>query len=398
MITAADAEDLIRTSVRRLAPRPVSLADALGRVLAEEVVADLDVPGFDNASMDGYALAVDGTGHGPRRSYAIIGEAAAGRPFTGEVREGEAVRIMTGGPLPRGAECVIEVEKVRESADAISFDEYPASGRHIRRTGEDIRRGTAVLHPGMRLRPAHLGVLASMGRATVSVTPAPHVAVVSTGTELVAPGQALAHGQIHNSSAFVVPALLREARAEVTRVETVNDDPAMLRASIGRALSDDLLITTGGVSAGKHDLVLDVLQQLGVEVIFWKVRIKPGMPLAFGRSARGVPVVCLPGNPVSTAVTFQQFVHPVLDALQGAAVPSTLRGRARLEHEISKKDRKRHFNRGVALFHNGEWRVRTTGPQSSGILTSLVLANCLIIVPEDVEHLAAGESVEIEWL
>lgn len=398
MLTASEAIALIRDTVRPLPATTASLDKALGRVVAADVVAEMDVPGFDNASMDGYALVADDRGHTPGRAYKIVGESSAGRPFPGEVRAGEAVRIMTGAPLPLGAGCVVEVERVRESGNAISFDDYPPTGRHIRRAGEDIRRGTLVLQPGTRLHPAHLGVLASIGRTTVSVTRAPRVAVVNTGSELVAPGQKLAPGQIHNSSATVVPAMLREAMAEVASVETVTDDPESLRDAIERGRSSDLLITTGGVSAGKHDLVLDILRRLGVEVLFWKVRIKPGMPLAFGRWPDGRPVICLPGNPVSTGVTFQQFVRPVLDALEGATTASAVRGTAHLEHEIRKSDGKRHFIRGIAFRSNGVWNVRTTGPQSSGMLSSLATANCLIIVPEEAERLAAGDDVEVEWL
>lgn len=398
MVTASEAETLIRSTVRRLGSKPVPLASALGRVLAEEVVSDLDVPGFDNASMDGFALSDIGSGHDPNRQYTIVGEASAGRPYPGRVHQGEAVRIMTGAPVPPGTACIVEVEKVRESANAISFEEYPAPGRHIRRAGEDVRRGTAVLHAGTRLRAAHLGVLASIGRTMVDVVRAPRVAVVTTGSELVAPGRSLAEGEIHNSSAFFVPALLHEAHVEVAGVETVGDEPGALRAAIERAKTADLLVTTGGVSAGKHDLVLEVLRQLSVEVIFWKVRIKPGMPIAFGVWPDGRPVICLPGNPVSTGVTFQQFVRPALEALEGATTASGIHGTARLEHEVRKSDGKRHFSRGIASRRNGVWTVRTTGPQSSGMLSSLATANCLIIIPEEVERLEAGNEVEIEWL
>ncbi len=398
MVSAGEALALIRQHVRPLPAVPMHLEDALGRVLAEEIVAEFDVPGFDNSSMDGFALASPEGNHSAQRKYHIIGESAAGKPFDGSVKPGEAVRIMTGAPIPTGTAAVIEVERVREEVGSITFDAYPAAGRHIRSAGEDIRCGSSVLQPGTRLRPSHLGILASLGCGQVRVAPAPRTNVVTTGTELVEPGRTLRAGQIHNSSAFVVPALLREAHAVVNRVVTVSDEPAALREVLQQSLATDLLVTTGGVSAGAYDRVLQVLRDLGVEFLFWKVRIKPGMPMAFGRTSGGQPVVCLPGNPVSTGVTFLQFVRPVLDALEGVEAHTALRWMARIEHEITKKDGKRHYSRGVAAWKNGAWTVRVTGLQSSGMLSSMVQANCLIVVPEGTERLAAGDEVEIEWL
>lgn len=398
MVSAREALELIRQHVRPFPAVTLPLDDALGRVLGEEIVAESDVPGYDNSSMDGFALASPAGTHSAQRKYHIIGEAAAGRPFDGAVKPGEAVRIMTGAPIPAGTGSIIEVERVHEEDGAIRFETYPVAGRHVRKAGEDIRRGSSAVRPGTRLRASHLGIIASLGRTRVRVAPAPRAAVVTTGTELVEPGRPLGLGQIHNSSAFVVPAMLREAHAVVERTVTTSDEPAALRTALQQAMAADLVLTTGGVSAGAYDYVLQVLRDLGVEFLFWKVRIKPGMPLAFGRTSDGKPVVCLPGNPVSTSVTFLQFVRPVLDALEGATGSSTLRGRARLEHELTKKDGKRHFSRGVAVWTDGAWSVRVTGPQSSGMLSSLIEANCLIVVPESTERLDAGDEVEIEWL
>jgi molybdopterin molybdotransferase len=398
MILAEEALQIIQETLRPLKPVQMPLHDALGRVLAEDIIAETDVPGFDNSSMDGFALASDGQTLGTSRSYRVVGESAAGRPYAGVVSVGEAVRIMTGAKIPVGASTVIELERVVESEGSIRTDVAAQAGRNIRRAGEDLRRGSKVLRPGLRLRPAHLGVLASLGRSSVIVTRAPRVAVVTTGTELADSGGSLSEGQIFNSSAVVVPGMLREAHADVASVRSVTDDQDSLRAAFHEAAASDALISTGGVSVGAHDLVLEVLRSLGVSILFWKVRIKPGMPLAFGVWPDGRPVICLPGNPVSTGVTFQQFVKPALDALEGAATTSLARGVARLEHEIRKSDGKRHFSRGIASRSDGVWSVRTTGSQSSGMLSSLAFANCLIIIPEEVECLAAGDNVEIEWL
>jgi molybdopterin molybdotransferase len=397
-ITSAQALEIIRRSIRPLGPVSRTLEHALGRVLVEDVRADADVPGFDNSSMDGFALAADEDSPGLGDPYRVVGESVAGRPYAGSVGAGEAVRIMTGAKIPVGASAVIELERVAESDGMIRLNFVPEVGRNIRRAGEDLRRGTIALQRGLRLRPAHLGVLASLGRSSVAVAPAPRVAVVTTGSELVDPHGSLRDGQIFNSSAVVVPGMLREAGADVLSVRSIPDDENSLRSAFQDAATSDLLITTGGVSVGAHDLVLDILRSMGVDVLFWKVRIKPGLPLAFGQWPDGRPVICLPGNPVSTGVTFQQFVRPALDALEGATTASTVVGTARLEHEMRKSDGKRHFSRGIASRRDGLWSVRTTGSQSSGMLSSLASANCLIIIPEEVERLSAGDIVEIQWL
>jgi molybdopterin molybdotransferase len=292
----------------------------------------------------------------------------------------------------------VEIESVQESADTIIVDEPLLPGRNIRKSGEDVRKGTLVMKAGTRLTPSHVGVLAALGCSRIEVFRTPHASVVTTGSELVSAAQIPAPGQIRNSSAVMVPALLQQAHARVDETVTLEDEPRVLAEGLRKALTSDLLITTGGVSVGKYDLVLKTLESLGVEFLFWKVNIKPGMPLAFGRTKDGTSVFCLPGNPVSSAVTFLQFVRPALDALEGARPSEKPRLRATLEQSIEKRDGKRHFSRGVVSWQNGRWTVRTTGTQSSGVLSSLAQANCLMIIPESDRTLAAGTEVEVELL
>ncbi len=395
-VTADEARQIIREAITSLTTERAALSDSLGRVIATDIIASEDLPAFDNSSMDGFAVPLGSQRN--QTTFRILGESAAGKPFAGRLNEGETVRIMTGARIPAGTDAVVELERVRETADTITVDESPLPGRNIRKAGEDIRKGATIMQAGSRLTPSHMGVLAAIGRSRVEVFRTPHVSVVTTGSELVPADQIPAHGQIRNSSAVMVPALLQQAHARVDSNITLEDDPQVLSHGLRKALSTDLLITTGGVSVGKYDLVLKTLESIGVEFLFWKVNIKPGMPLAFGRTSEGRPVFCLPGNPVSSAVTFLQFVRPALDALEGVRPTEQPRLRATLEGPIEKHDGKRHFSRGVVSWKDGRWTVRTTGSQSSGVLTSLVRANCLMIIPESDRTLAAGIEVEVELL
>ena len=396
LVTADEALGIIRDSLSVLGMETVELSQCLGRVSAERVVAPEDLPGFDNSSMDGYALSSDRSG--TPVSFRVIGESAAGHSFKGTLVQGQAVRIMTGAPIPVGATAVVEVERVQEQGGSISVDELPAPGRNIRRVGENVRRGETVFGVGTRLTPAHMGVLAALGVAKISLFRVPRVSVVTTGSELVPAGTEPGPGQIRNSSAVMVPAMVQESHAISDNVQTVSDEPENLKRGLKNSLSADLLITIGGVSVGKYDLVIKTLESLGVEFLFWKANIKPGMPIAFGRTDGRRPVFCLPGNPVSTAVTFLQFVRPALEILEGVHRAETPRLRAVLEHEVVKTDAKRHFSRGVVSWRDGQWTVRTTGSQSSGVLTSMVQANCLMILSETDRLLPKGAEVEVELL
>jgi molybdopterin molybdotransferase len=269
-------------------------------------------------------------------------------------------------------------------------------GQNVRQAGADIPRGATVLQSGRRLRPQEIGVLASLGKQFVEVYRQPTVAIVATGNEIVEIDKPLPGGKIRNSNAHLVEALINELRCEPVRLGIAGDDPDELKEKISEGLNADMLITTGGVSVGKFDLVVEALKEIGVDIKFWKVNIKPGMPLIFSLY-HGKPVFGLPGNPVSTMVTFLKFAKPALQKMMGLReTEASFKIHAKLEHEIRKSDGKRHFVRGILESHNGELLVRSTGSQISNILSSLARANCLIILPEEMEYAGAGEEIEVE--
>jgi molybdopterin molybdotransferase len=406
MVSAAEARSLIVDSITPVSAEPCSLQECGGRVLAVDVLAPHDVPLFDNSGMDGFALRADDAQKATRESpveLKLLAEAPAGRSPDVRLRPGTAIRIMTGAPVPEGADSVVEQEQTEIRNSSVMIHTAPAVGRNIRRRGEDIRAGSVVLRKGTRLNPGAIGVLASIGIEHVTVYRRPSVAVLTTGTELVGVSQIPGPGQIRNSNAYSLTSLLRQHNAAPVDLGIASDSRSELRVSIRKALANDALITSGGVSVGAFDLVLDALKTEGVEIHFWKVNIKPGMPMAFGikttDDGRKIPVFALPGNPVSSMVTFLQFVRPGLEKLSGALKPEPpLRIRAVLGEDIRKKDRKRHFVRGIARNENERIVVGTTGSQSSGVLTSMAAANCFIILPEEAGDLKAGDPVEIELL
>ena len=401
MISATEALSLIRTTVRPLQAVTTSLEHSLGMALAEPITSPVNVPPFDNSAMDGYAIHAVDTFNVPAK-LRIVGEVAAGFAGSLSIGTGECAAIMTGAKIPDGCDAVIQHELVEINADGtISLQKSVKSGHNIRRAGADIAAGQRVFEIGHLLRPQELGVLASIGKQFVSAFKRPSVAILATGNELVAIDKPLRDGTIRNSNAYAIAAAVTEHGADVVNLGIARDDAAELRAKLVDGLRSDMLITIGGVSAGKYDLVINELKALGVETIFWKVNIKPGMPLFFGilQTGRGItPVFGLPGNPVSSMVTFLQFVCPALDILAGKSLAMVVPQRAKLVEAISKGDGKRHFVRGRAEIIDGTLTVRTTGSQISNIMTSLARANCLIILPEEFESANAGAEVEIQWL
>ncbi|MGA9363543.1 MAG: gephyrin-like molybdotransferase Glp [Bacteroidota bacterium] len=398
MLSADRALEIIASSVSAGGMEVVELHEAHERVLAEEIIAAEDVPPFDNSGMDGYAVRAGDVAHS-RAVLRLVGEVPAGQAAAGELGPGEAIRIMTGGRVPLGADAVVQIEWT-ESVDGTRvrvLNSVP-SGHNIRRAGEDIRRGEKVFGKGRELRAAELGVLASLGKKTVEVYRVPRVAVLATGNELVDIDQPLTPGKIRNSNTYTLLALIRETSVLPVDLGIAADDRANLREKILQGLECDALVTTGGASVGNYDLVQEVLKEIGVEIKFWKVNIKPGMPLLYGL-CMGKPVFGLPGNPVSTFVTFIKFVRPALRKIRGAcSLEKGIRLQAQLEHEIKKSDRKRHFMRAVLDSNGRNLTVRTTGSQTSNVLTSLVKANCLMIIPEQVDFLKKGDLVEVELL
>jgi molybdopterin molybdotransferase len=374
-------------------PVDVAIGDALGLVLATDVVAALSLPGFDNSAMDGYAVVAediaDASVEHPVK-LPVAEDIPAGRTDPLVLEPGTAHRIMTGAPLPAGATAVIPVEATDGATDTVSIRASARPGQHVRRAGEDVTAGTTVLHAGQVLTPAALGLAAALGLGELNVVPRQRVLVMSTGSELVAPGIPLQPGQIYESNAVMLAAAVRDAGADVVTSSMTEDDVATFRAELERHARDaDLIITTGGVSAGAYEVVKDAL---GDEVEFAKVAMQPGMPQGAG-AVFGTPIITLPGNPVSALVSFEVFVRTPLRAAMGLPRPARPRLEATLLEDLTSPRGKRQFRRGV-LEPNGT-TVTSYGPPASHHLRWLASANCLLEIGEDVTELAAGSRVRV---
>ena len=399
MLSVPEAAARIVGDIRPLPAERVALRDALGRVLATPVAAPLTLPARDNSAMDGYAVrAADIAGASPNAPVAltVIETVAAGGLAAHPVAPGSATRIMTGAPVPEGADTVVRVEDTDGGTSRVLVRDARDAGRNIRPRGEDITSGAVVLERGAVLGPSQLGVLASVGAAGVDVFRRPRVAFIATGDEVVDLDRfadALDGRKIVSSNSYTLDAMIRAAGGVPINLGIARDDPTELRERLERAAGCDLLITSAGISAGAFDYIRPVLAELGVELAVWKVRMRPGAPLGFGR-LRGTPWVGLPGNPVSTMVTFELFVRPVLRRMLGyervhrRPVPVTL------EEPVSIAAPLTHFLRAIVTVRDdGAYAARLTGPQSSGILTSMSRANALLIVPEDRPRAEAGETM-----
>jgi len=398
--TVNEALDRILKGVAPLPPRDVPLLEALGAVLAGDVAAPRDVPPFRNSAMDGYAVRGEDVATAPAK-LRVVGELAAGTPPSRAVARGEAIRIMTGAPMPDGADTVVRVEDTDNGTDSVTIKVVTATGTSVRHAGEDLRTGETVLERGTVLRAAEIGVLATMGMARVKIVGRPRVAVLSTGDEVVELDAELRPGQIRDANRYSIASAVRAAGCEPIVGGIVRDTADDLRGALRSAMATaDAIVTSGGVSVGDHDHVKPVVSEMG-EIEFWAIAIRPGRPLAFGtlidaaagRSDRRVPIFGLPGNPVSSLLTFELFVRPALLKMSGRTKILRPRARAMLTQAIEKPKHLRFFARGIYDADTGA--VRTTGPQGSGILRSMALANCLIDLPEGPDRFAAGESVEV---
>jgi molybdopterin molybdotransferase len=389
-----EARSLVLERAVPLARQRVALGDALGRVLAEQVRAPLDVPPFDNSAMDGFAVRAADSGPGVR--LAVVGESRAGAPAHVAVGAGEACAISTGAAMPAGADAVIPVEQTRRLGTEVELSVAVTPQRHVRNAGSDIRMGAIALEPGGRLGPEQIGVLASAGRASVLVGARPQVAVLTTGDELVGLEAALTPGAIRNSGAYVIPALVRQAGGEPVSVAHARDDPAAIAEAIAAALTADVAVISGGMSVGEHDHVAEVLGGLGVQRCFSGIALRPGKPFWFGMRHRTL-VFGLPGNPVSSLVTFVLLVRPALAALAGEE-PGRDRTVARLDedHELL-RERMQAVRCRLGLRSDG-WHATSTGPQDSHVLSSMLGAQALALLPAGTGVLPAGERVTVELL
>jgi len=391
-----EAIDTVLAAVRPLSGQEVDLLDALGRAAAEDVVSPENVPSFDNSAMDGYAVRGAELEEG-RREFRVVVDVPAGHWADDLLGPGEAAKIMTGAPLPPGVDTVVQVEHTEQDGELLVVRDAPRTGANVRRAAEDIAQGDVVIPRGARLGPAEIGVLASIGMRRVSVASRPRVAVLATGSELVAPGKPLGPSQIRNSNSFSAGSQVLMAGGDPILLGIARDDLDETRRLIGAALQNDVVITSGGVSVGEYDFVKQVQEELGVERRFWGVATKPGKPLAFG--VRGDTLVFgVPGNPVAAMVSFEMYIRPALLAMQGRRDLFRPYVFAAAEEPVA-GTRARTEARRCRLVHRGRgWGFSTTGPQGSAILRSMALADSLAFVPPAFPGAEAGEEFLVMML
>jgi molybdopterin molybdotransferase len=398
-ISVEQARQLVLAATPAPQRETVPLGRALDRVLAEEVRGAVDVPPFDSSAMDGFAVGADAVGVEHGTELEVVGEARAGAPAGVAVTPGIAVQISTGAAIPAGAAAVVPIERATDAGAGRVRVEAAATGANVRPRGEVLRAGEPVLRAGSVLGPAAVGVLATAGRAEVRCARRPRVAVLATGDELVEPGTALGPGEIWSSNPPALAGQATHAGAIVDRIETVADDATATSRAIAAAIeAADVVCVSGGVSVGPHDHVKPAFAALGVEEVFWRVALRPGRPTWFGIAADGRTLAFgLPGNPVSAMVCFHLFVLPALRALQGAD-PQATRGTAVLGEAIARQRSREEAVRCRLRETPDGPRVAPTGSQDSHVITSMLAADCLALVPAGDGELAAGETVEIEHL
>ena len=371
----------------------LSIRESLGRVLAANLISPCNVPNYNNSAMDGFAFKFsEGV-----KIIKIIGTAFAGKPFIGEVKAGECVKIMTGAILPAGADTVVMQEHVAQKSENITLLNTITLGANVRLAGEDLSIGQPVLSAGHLMRPADLGLVASLGIAEVSVYRKLKVAFFSTGDELVSVGKPLLQGQVYDSNRYTLFGMLTRLDVALSDLGAVPDQPALLEATLLKAANEnDVVITSGGVSVGEADYMKALLAKHG-QVLFWKINMKPGRPLAYGKIGNA-HYFGLPGNPVSTMVTFYQFVQTALTSLMGATPKPAPTFNVECTQAIKKAVGRTEFQRGILFEENGTWKVKPTNAQGSAILSSMSQANCFIVLGESIGNLAAGALVKVQVL
>lgn len=377
----------------------LALRSTLGRVVAEDIISPCNVPNHNNSAMDGYAYNAEDAATEGETTLHVIGTAFAGRPFAGTINKGECVRIMTGAVLPQGADTVIMQERTQVSGYSLTFNNPPVRAMNVRYSGEDLRKGQVVLPAGHIMRPADLGMVASLGIGEIKVFRKLRVAFFSTGDELISIGQPLSEGQIYDSNRYTLFGMLTRLGVEVIDMGVIGDNPQRLEtALINAAASADVVITSGGVSVGEADFMKQLLEKHG-QVLFWKIAMKPGRPLAYGKVGNA-HYFGLPGNPVAAMVSFYQFVREALLILMGQQnPPQQPLLTVTCTEPIKKLAGRTEFQRGQLFIDpDGEWKVRPTGNQSSGILRSMSEANCFITLPMEVGNLPAGTQVQVQLL
>ena len=395
-LSAAEAARAILAEVEPLPAHSALLSEALGQVLARKVISPLDIPPWDNSAMDGYALRSGDLRKDGETVLDVVEEIAAGAFPLRTIGQGQCARIFTGAPVPEGADCVIRQEDTAQLKDGrVRITGSRDAGRNVRRRGEDIERGAVVFEPGTELSPARIGVMASMAMAHVEVHRRPTVAILSTGDEIadLDEREAILTGRkIASSNSYAMRAALEQAGGVLLDLGIARDDPDDLERRLDRATDADLLVSSGGMSVGEHDHLRKMLELRGGDMKFWRLRTRPGAPVGFGLLG-GVPWIGLPGNPVSTMVTFELFVRPASRRLLGHTKPFRRAVSVRVEEALKTPAPLMHFLRAQIREEGGVLVATLTGPQGSGMLSSMASADALLIVPEDVREVAPGETL-----
>jgi molybdopterin molybdotransferase len=390
-----EARATILGHVAELDPEPVALLDAIGRVLADDVIAPCDMPRWDNSAMDGYAVRAEDTA--TAAGLRVAGYIPAGACSSEAVLPGTAAKILTGAPLPPGADTIVPVEEAEEREGSVFVPRNVRLGAHVRRKGEDIRAGESILARGTVVGAPEVSLLAGLSRLSIPVVRRARVAILSTGDELVSPGEPLSPGKIYDSNALAVAAAVKQIGGEPVSLGIARDDRASLRAALVEGLRADALVTTAGVSMGDRDLVREVLDELSVRQVFWKVDIKPGRPTAFAVHG-ATPVFSLPGNPVSTLLTFDQFVRPALLKMMGHRAVLRPLVRAVFQEDFARKPGRVSFLRVRLERRDGGLLARTSGNQETGILKTMLQADGIAIIPAEQGAVRAGDLVDVQVL
>lgn len=400
MISVEEALKVILKSIKVLGLERIDILSSLDRVLGEDIYAPYHIPPWDNSAMDGYAVIHQDIEHTSTKNPSLLNVVAdlpAGYTAKKKLEKGEAIRIMTGAPVPEGSDTVVMVEDTERAGDQVKIFKAPSKGEHIRKAGEDVKKGMQVLSSGSLIRAAEVGMLASFKRSFVSVYQRPTVAVISTGDELIDVDGESKEGKIVSSNTYSLSSLVKDAGATPLILGIAKDKPEELMEKFKVAVRADMIISSGGVSVGDYDLVKDILKELGAEMKFWKVAMRPGQPLAFG-VIKDTPTFGLPGNPVSCMISFEQFVRPSLLKASGHRRLFRPLIDVQLKEPVKKKEGKKYFTRCMVTLEKGKYFATTTGEQGSGILMSMVRANGLMVLPEEKISFSAGETVKVQLL